>query len=65
MRIVLVLTGLLIAGSPAAAAPLPDPATVTTAKAHFELGRALYRQEKWAESLREFEAGYALVQRPQ
>ncbi len=41
-----------------------DEARVQAARSHFELGRVLFKESKFEEALREFEAGYALVPQP-
>jgi tetratricopeptide (TPR) repeat protein len=41
-----------------------DEARVQAARSHYELGRVLFKENKFVEALKEFEAGYALVPQP-
>src|SRR5277367_4447037 len=46
--------------SPAGAPPFADVAAKTAAKAHFEKGSALFKQEAWAQALAELDAAIRL-----
>jgi tetratricopeptide (TPR) repeat protein len=61
----LILTALLL--QIAHAAPprgSVDEARIAAARSHYELGRALFKESKFEDALKEFEAGYALVPQP-
>jgi tetratricopeptide (TPR) repeat protein len=49
----------------AAVAARADDDRVTRARSHFEAGRALYSLGNYGDALREFTAGYQLVERPE
>jgi hypothetical protein len=59
------VTALTISSSPPVSAkPRAGDPIVDEARRHYELGAALYKASRFAEALREFEAGYALTPRP-
>jgi hypothetical protein len=62
-----VLSGVLCAAicRPAEAAPNPTSEQLKEARAHFERGKALYTVGQYADAIREFQAGYVIVPRPQ
>src|SRR5579859_8292396 len=59
-RVTWVLASLL-AATPSAATEIDD---ADRARTHFEVGRGLYKLGNYAEAIREFTAGYALIPKP-
>jgi tetratricopeptide (TPR) repeat protein len=57
-------TAILVLLSVVAQAKKEDLVT-TAARQHFELGRALFKQGRYQQALKEFESGYQMVPKPQ